>query len=55
MPIKPDAILSYVNGRKYKSFLEKNIINNQDLKKYSEFLVPSNKPNRKLDFFFNLK
>jgi hypothetical protein len=34
-----------VNGNKYKKLLEKNI-NQIELKKYMEFLVPSNKPKR---------
>ena len=45
MPLKVDSILTYVNGNKYKSLLEKNF-NQNELKKYSEFLVPTNRPHR---------
>lgn len=45
MPLKVEALQTYINGNKYKNLLASKI-NNDLLKKYSEFLVPSNKPKR---------
>lgn len=42
MPLKYDAIISYLNGNRYKKLLEKNI-KQTDLNKYKEFLVASTK------------
>lgn len=46
MPLRVDSVLSYVNGSRYKNLLETKI-NGTDLKKYAEFIVPSDKSNRK--------
>ncbi len=46
MPLRADTVISYVNGSRYKNLLESKI-NATDLKKYSEFIVPSDKPYRK--------
>ena len=43
MPLKSDYVTSYVSGSKYKKLLAKRI-NQSDLSKYKEFLVPSTKP-----------
>ncbi len=42
MPLKLDSITTYLNGNRYKRLLEKNI-NQTDLKKYKEHLIPSTK------------
>ena len=44
MPVRRESILTYVNGNKYKHLLSKSI-NNEDLKKYNEFLVPTRSKN----------
>jgi hypothetical protein len=44
MALKKESIITYVNGNKYKHLLSKSI-NNQDLKKYNEFLVPTKSKN----------
>ena len=47
MPLRVEAIESYINGKKYKSFIQNKMVNFDELKKYAQFLAPTNKPNRK--------
>lgn len=42
MPLSAEHVNSYVSGNKYQKLLAKNI-NQTELAKYSEFLVPSTK------------
>ena len=44
MPPKVDAILTYVNGNKYKHLVSTSI-NNDDLRMYAQFLVPTKSKN----------
>ena len=46
MPLNLSYCISYVNGNRYKKLLEKRI-QQTDLKKYSDFLVPTYKPKHK--------
>jgi hypothetical protein len=47
MPLKPDAVMSYINGKKYKNYVANRPVEYDELKKYAQFLGPTNKPNRK--------
>ncbi len=42
MPLKLDGVMSYLKGQRYTKLLEKNI-NQTDLSKYKEHLIPSTK------------
>jgi len=46
MPARAEAVLVYVNGNKYKA-LSRTKINNDELKKYSEFLITKPKQRNK--------
>ena len=53
MPAKVEAVLVYVNGNKYKT-LSQAKINNDDLKKYSEFLITKPKQRNKFVQILNI-
>jgi hypothetical protein len=46
MPLRVDSVLSYLNGNKYKRIAQNNI-NNDQIKKFAQFLGPSPNPKRK--------
>jgi hypothetical protein len=50
MPTRAEAVLVYVNGNKYKA-LSRTKINNDELKKYSEFLITKPKQRNKFVLF----
>ena len=49
MPLKTDAVLLYLSGNRYKT-LSQAKINQDDLKKYSEFLIT--KKNQRNKYIF---
>jgi hypothetical protein len=61
MPLNVDRINEYIKGNKFKKLLQANSkIDQAEMDKYKEFLMPSNKPNReyallKRHFFYSNK
>jgi hypothetical protein len=47
MPLRPEAVMSYINGKKYKTYVAHKQVEYDELKKHAQFLAPTNKPNRK--------
>jgi preprotein translocase subunit Sss1 len=47
MPLRAEAVMSYIKGKKYTTYVATRQVQYDELKKYTQFLAPTNKPNRK--------